>query len=180
MDKNNALISGENLEIDKGKPIDEQAKQIIDILTTRKALENEGLGQSLVDNKIEELKQNSEKQLKAGQVENKKAEKELQEADYGVFNGVATYAGIKKPLPLKYQKFLFVLLMIIQVPFQIIFGSVTSVITICADCIDTVVGKLSSIAKSARVLVLSIIVLALIIGAIYIISNLLKQYNLLA
>ena len=68
--------------------------------------------------------------------ESKKSDIKLQEADYGVFSGVATYAGIKKPLPLKMQKILFTILSAIQTLWLLFIGTLTSIATITCDCFD--------------------------------------------
>ena len=62
----------------------------------------------------EELKENATANLKEEKAKSKKADINLQSAEYGVFEGVATYAGIKKPLPKKMQSVLYTVLAFLQ------------------------------------------------------------------
>ena len=58
-------------------------------------------------------KKNEKEKAKA-----KRADVEMQNAEYESFSGVATYAGIKKPLPKKMQKVLFTTLSFFQMIWQ--------------------------------------------------------------
>jgi hypothetical protein len=71
-----------------------------------------------------------------------------------VYNGVAAYAGIKKPLPNKMQKILFTILSALQTIYLIAFGVPISIINITADGVNSVVEKLGALTKSARWIVL--------------------------
>ena len=158
---------------DETKTFNEQAKEMVGALATKEAIEDESLRKDLTETKKKELKSSAEKELK-------KEQESLQEAQYGVYQGIATYAGVKKPLPQKYQKILFTMYMILLFPFQLVVGSIFCVINFFADCADAFIGKLSSIAKSEKVLVLSIITLGGVGIAIYIIVNLLQKYNIIS
>ena len=161
------------------KSFSDQAKDYVGILATKKAVEDDKLVDDITEKKKEELKHNAEAHLKTEKAESKRADSKLQEAEYGVYSGIATYAGIKKPLPSKFQKILFLVLICIQAPFFFLFGGLTSGINIICDCVDSIVKKLSSIAKSARILVLSLLILATIAFAGYIIYSLLTSYNVI-
>lgn len=171
--------AGIAFQVDTSKSVSEQAKDAVNFLATKQAVADENLVDEITQAKKQELKEGAQAQLKKERAENKKAEVVEQEAEYGVFNGVATYAGVKKPLPKKLQKLLFCILAFFQIPFLIIIGIPTSIINILADCIDTIMGKLSSIAKSARILVISLLVLAVIGGLIFLGVHLLKKYNVI-
>ena len=86
-------------EVDKSKSFNEQAKDMVGAIATKQAIEDAELQKDITDAKKKELKNNAEKELK-------KEQESLQEAEYGVCKGIASYAGIKKPLPQKYQKIL--------------------------------------------------------------------------
>ena len=178
MEETNNKISTEikqpelTFELDKSKTFNEQAKDVVGVLATKDAIEDEELRKELTEKKKKELKSSAETELK-------KEQENLQEAEYGVYKGIASYAGIKKPLPKRYQKILFTMYMVLLFPFQLIVGSVFCVINFFADCVDGFMSKLSSIAKSAKVLVLSVLTLGGVAFAIYIIINLLQKYNII-
>ena len=137
-------------------------------MAVKQAVEDTELVEDLTEKAKEELKQSATANLKEEKAKSKQADISLQNAEYGVFEGVATYAGIKKPLPKKMQAVLFVILSIIQTVFLIVIGTPVSVINIMADCIDSVVKKLSSIAKSSMWLVL-LILIVLVVGIVLIV-----------
>lgn len=168
-----------NFQIDTSKSYDEQASELVGVMATQHAINDAELVNDITENKKQELKHNAEAHLKDKKAESKKADIKLQEADYGVFSGVATYAGIKKPLPLKMQKILFTILSAIQTLWLLLIGTITSIATITCDCCDSVVKKIGSIAKSARVLVLSALSLGGIALTIYVIISLLQKYNVI-
>lgn len=168
-----------NPQIDRNKSLTEQAKDIVGVMATQKAIEDEGLVDDVTGLKKEELKAGATASLKKEQASSKQAEVELQKSNYGVYEGVATYAGIKRPLPRVMQNVLFTLLAIVQIIILIVVGIPTSIINIVADCIDSIVLKLSNIAKSARVLVLSLLSLGAIVLVIYIGYELLVKFGVI-
>lgn len=159
-------------EVDKSKSFNEQAKDMVGAIATKQAIEDVNLQKDITDTKKKELKNNAEKELK-------KEQESLQEAEYGVYKGIASYAGIKKPLPQKYQKILFFMYMVLLFPFQVTVGSVFCIVNYFADCADSFFEKLSSITKSAKTLVLSLLVLGSVALAIYIVINLLQKYHII-
>lgn len=139
---------------DPNKSPTEQAKDIVDVLSTQRAVEDQTLVGEITDAKKKELLSHANASLKKGEAENKNADIQLQEANYGVYSGVANYAGIKKPLPQNMQKVLFIILSIFQTILLIGWGLPISVVNIVADGIDSIVKKLGSITKSAMWIVL--------------------------
>lgn len=166
-------------EVDKTKSYTEQAKDIVGALATQKAVEDDKLVDTITDIKKEELTESATAYLKEEKVKAKDAEKKLNAANYGIFEGVATYAGIKKPLPAKMQKILFTILGGLQTFFLVLIGLPTSIITIIADCIDAIVKKLSSIAKSAKYLVLVLLAGGAVAIIVWIIIAILKHYSII-
>ena len=158
--------------------LEERAKDHIGAVATLRAIQDQAVVDEITDKKKEELRQSATAHLIQERAESKSAEIRLQEANYGVYAGVASYAGIKKPLPQYMQKIIFVFLSILQCICLIFLGSFTSVINIIAEQIDSVVKRLSSIAKSAKILVLSLLGLAFIGLVAYVIVTLLKRYNI--
>ena len=159
--------------------LEERAREQISAAATMRAVQDEGLVEEIVESKKQEIRQMASAQRIQGQAESRTAEIKLQEANYGVYSGVASYAGIKKPLPQYMQKIIFVFLSVLQGIFLIFLGSFTSVINIVAEQVDSVVKRLSSIAKSAKVLVLSLLALGFIALFAYVIVTLLKRYNII-
>ncbi|MBR2883092.1 MAG: hypothetical protein IKB96_12290 [Prevotella sp.] len=82
-------------ELDKDKTYTEQAKDLVGVIATQKAVEDEELVRDITETKKEELRTGADANLKEEQAKAKTAEKNLQEANYGVYEGVATYAGVK-------------------------------------------------------------------------------------
>lgn len=158
-----------NITFDSSKPINEQVKQFVDCLATEKALQDEALKQQITDKKEQELINNAEANLKKEQAENKKAEVEIQQAEFGAFEGVAKYAGISHHLPRKMQQIVFSILCIFQGIFLILFGIPVSIVKILIQQIDSIVTTLASVAKSVRRTVLSMFVISLIAILIFVI-----------
>lgn len=159
-------------QVDKTKSYSEQAKDLVGVKATEKALEDEELAKNVTDRKKAEILNHADAHLKQEEAENQKAETTLQAAKYGVYEGVANYAGIKKPLPQKMQNILFTILSAVQTILLIVFGIPVSIINIVADGIDSVVKKLSNITKSARWIVLA----ALGGGVAWIIFQIIKHF----
>lgn len=175
----NIQVPKMDVKIDETKSYSEQAKDFVGALATKNAVEDEKLVADVTEKKKEELKHNASANLKKEEAESKKADIRLQEANYGVFDGVATYAGIKKPLPQKMQKALFGILSVIQTLFLVILGVPTSIINIIADCFDGIVKKLSNITKSARWFVIGILIAAFAYVCYLIVTALLRKYSII-
>lgn len=167
------------VELDKDKTYTEQAKDLVGVMATQKAIEDEDLVKDITEAKKEELRTGADANLKEEQAKAKTAEKTLQEANYGVYEGVATYAGVKKPLPKGMQRVLFSILSFFQIVVLILVGTPTSIINILADCVDSIFKKLSSIAKSARVLVVSLLVIGVVALVTYIVITTLQKYSII-
>jgi hypothetical protein len=76
------------LHIDKSKPVDEQVKEYVNALAMEKAVQSQELVNKLTETKKDQLESNAQADLKAEQTN-------LQRAEYDVYEGIATYAGIK-------------------------------------------------------------------------------------
>lgn len=179
-EKAKALVNGEKkesepkpvepspLDIQPEKSYDQKAKEIVGALATQEAIKDEELKRGITDRKKSALLNSADADMKREEAENKKADIQLQEANYGVHSGVAAYAGIKKPLPSKMQAILFTILSVVQTIFLIAIGVPISIINICADGIDSVVKKLGTLTKSAMWIVLVLIIVAVIWVAIWV------------
>jgi hypothetical protein len=191
-EKAKALVNGEKkesapkpvepspLDIQPEKSYDQKAKEIVGALATQEAIKDEELKRGITDRKKSALLNSADADMKREEAENKKADIQLQEANYGVHSGVAAYAGIKKPLPSKMQAILFTILSVIQTIFLIAIGVPISIINICADGIDSVVKKLGTLTKSAMWIVLVLIALGVIWAAIYVVKFFLLKFGIIA
>jgi hypothetical protein len=146
----------------------EQANEIIGVLATQEAIKDENLVKDVTNMRKAALLNNADADMKREEAENKNADIELQKANFGVNSGVASYAGIKKPLPKKMQGILFTILSVVQTIFLIAIGVPISIINICADGIDSVVKKLGTLTKSAMWIVLVLIIVAVIWVAVWV------------
>jgi hypothetical protein len=154
---------------------EEELKKLVHIRSTELAVTDDGLVGDLVGKKKEELKNSADAHLKQEKAENKKADIQLQEANYGVYSGVANYAGIKKPLPQKMQNILFSILSVFQTIFLIVFGIPISIINMLADGTDSVVKKLCGITKSAMWIVLLCLFVALVVLIVFLVKFLVSS-----
>ena len=166
-------------QLDEKKPYSDQAKDYVSVRATEKAISDEDLAKSVTDRKKAEIMNFAEASLKKEEAENKKADILLQEANYGVYNGVATYAGIKKPLPQRMQSILFTILSVIQTILLIAIGLPISAINIIADSVDSVVKKLETLTHSARWIVIGVIIAGLLYVLIMIIKSLLASKGII-
>jgi hypothetical protein len=136
-------------------PLDmKRAKDIVGVMATQEAIKDEELKKGITDRRKSALLNSADADMKREEAENKQADILLQEANYGVYNGVATYAGIKKPLPQKMQKLLFTILSAFQLLLLIAIGFPISVVNILLDSVDSVIEKMSKVTRSARIIVL--------------------------
>jgi Holliday junction resolvase-like predicted endonuclease len=160
------------LKLDPAQPPEEQVKAIIDVKATAQAIEDEDLTRGVTDRKKAEILNHADAHLKQEEAQNRNADIKLQAANYGVYEGVATYAGIKKPLPQKMQSILFTILSVVQTILLIAFGIPISIINIIADGVDSIVKKLGNITRSARWIVL----IALAAGVVWLIIVVAKYF----
>lgn len=159
-------------QVDRTKSYEEQAKDLVGLKATEQAIQDDDLTKGVTDRKKAEILNHADAHLKKEEAENKKADTLLQEANYGVYEGVATYAGIKKPLPQKMQNILFAILSAVQTILLIAFGIPISLINIIADGVDSIVKKLGNITRSARWIVL----IALAAGVVWLILLIVKYF----
>ena len=155
-------------------------KEIVDAKATQMAVGDEALMESLSQAKKKEFIHSANANLKKEEAENKKADIELQEANFGVNSGVADYAGIKKPLPQKMQTILFTILAAFQLLFLIVIGVPISIFNITLDSVDSAVMRLSNVTKSARILVLAILGFSVVVLIAYVIVFYLKKFGIVS
>lgn len=157
----------------------EMAKDAVGVEATKNAVKDDNLVKDVTDRKKAELLNYADAHLKREEAENKKADILLQEANYGVYSGVANYAGIKKPLPQKMQLILFTILSALQTIFLIAFGIPISIINITADGVDSVVKKLGTLTKSAMWIVVVCIMLGAVMVFVYVVKFILIKIGII-
>ena len=150
-----AISNKIDFQVDTTKSYADQAKDLVGLKATEQAIADEELASDVTNRKKAEILNYADAHLKKEQAENKKADTLLQEANYGVYEGVATYAGIKKPLPQKMQNILFAILSAVQTILLIAFGIPISIINIVADGVDSIVKKLGTLTRSAMWIVIA-------------------------
>lgn len=148
------------------KSLKEQAKDFVDLAATSKAVEDVALVNKITDYKKEELETGAATSLKEEQVKSSEAEKALQKANYGTYEGIAELIGLKKPLPNK----MLCALMYILIPFLVVYyfvvGLITGLVNITMDCINAVVTRFAEFTKPAKKIILFILIVAASAGAI--------------
>ena len=127
---------------DLGKIIEEQAKKIEAEAKRKQEAEESARGIGL----------NAEPIVAEENCRCEKGEKSA--VDYGVNNGVAEYAGIKKPLPTKMQKILFSILAVMQTILIVLFCVPFSAVNIVADGLEGVVKKFETLSRPTRLIML--------------------------
>ena len=167
-----------NASLDKNKPLNEQVKQYVDAMAIEKALTDESLKNEIIGRKRQELLNNAETQLKNEKAESKKADVEIQKVEYGIFEGVAKYAGITHHLPIKLQQVVFTMLSIFIGILMVLVCPITCTINVAIEQVASVVDKLNTVTKSVRRIVISLLVIgALFLVAFLIIKMVVKWYD---
>lgn len=160
-------------EIDKEKNFSEQAKDFVGVMATVEAIKDDKLVKKVTEHKKDELESKAEADKKTEQAKNKEAEKKLQDGIFGVYEGVAQYAGLKRALPEKMLRRIMWVLQPIVGFFLIIFGTIASIINVTMDAINSVAEKFSTLANHSKniikVLLIAIggMLVVLIIRAIF-------------
>ena len=117
-------------ELDKSKNFNEQAKDIVGAMATAKAIEDDKLVKNVTEAKKDELTSKAEADAKVEKAKNKEAEKTLQDKTFGIYQGVASYIGLKRPLPEKMLKYLMCLIQPIVGIFIVMIGVPIAIISI--------------------------------------------------
>ena len=179
---NNALKNLDKsikVELDKSKTVKEQAQDLVELAATMKAVEDDSLVSDITGLKKEELKQNAETSLKQEHIKSKESEKKLQEASYGVYEGIADLIGLKKPLPNKMLKVLMFILMPLLICYYSVMGLITGIINVTMDCVNSVVVRFAEFTKPAKKIILFLLVLFLCGSVALIVVHYLKLYNII-
>lgn len=163
-------------EVDKTKTFSEQAKDVVGAMATAKAIQDEKLVKNVTEAKKDELSSRAEAEAKSEKAKTKDAEKKLQESTFGIYEGVASYIGLKRPLPEKMLKILMFFIQPIVGLFITIIGFPISIIAICMDGINILAEKFADISESAKRIVKALWWIALVVIGILVINALLQRY----
>ena len=168
-----------HFELDKTKSVTEQAKDLVGLAATSNAVRDEGLVENITEKKKEELKTAADTALKTEQVKSSTTEKELQEANYGVYQGIADLIGLKKPLPNKMLKALMLILQPLLIVYYVIIGFITGIINVTMDCINAVTERFATFTKVARKIIIFVAILLLIVIIFLVIKFFLNKYGII-
>lgn len=168
-----------HIELDKSKSVKEQAKDIVNLAATAKAVEDEHLVDDITNLKKEELKQSAETSLKEEHIKSKESEKKLQEANYGTYEGIAELIGLKKPLPNRMLKCLMFILMPFLILYYTIIGLITGIINITMDCVNAVVLRFAEFTKPAKKIILFLLTVFIVAMIVLTILFFLRKYGII-
>lgn len=160
--------------IDKTKSFEEQAQDVATVISTKKALEDEGLVEKITDLKKEELTEAAKANYKKGQARNQEAEKDLQRSLFGVYEGLASYMGLKRDLP---KRMLQVLMFFVQPVLGVLLlvsGLLVGTINILMDGVNSIAEKFATLSQITQRIVKSlmwIIIAAMVLIAINALLN---------
>lgn len=167
---------------DKTKSVNEQAKEMIDVLSVAEAVKDKDTVADLAKHKKDELLSRAEANAKEEKAKSKGSEITLQKAEFGVYEGIASYAGIKKSLPKKMQQILMVPLQIIVGILLFIFGSVASAINVVLDSVNAIMIRFADLSDSSKRVIKNVGLFMLIsigVGGLYLgIKTILQHYGI--
>lgn len=166
-------------EVEKPKIV-APTREDVSAMATQMAVTDEELLHGLSDAKKKSFIHGANAELKREEAEHKKADIELQEAQFGVYSGVAAYAGIKKALPQKMQNILFTILSAFQLIFLLGIGLPISIFNIICDSVDSAFYRLGTLTKSARRLVVALLGAGLVAFIVYIVYFYGKKFGIFA
>lgn len=163
-------------ELDKSKSFNDQAKDMVGAMATAAAIEDKKLVKDVTEAKKDELVSKAEADAKAEKAKNKDAEKKLQESTFGIYEGVASYIGLKRALPEGMLKGLMFIMQPVLGVCIFIIGLPIGILAIIMDGINVLADKFAAISENAKRIVKSIWWIAVIIIALMVINVLLQKY----
>ena len=164
--------------IDKSKSFVERAQDVATFLATKGALEDGELLDKITDIKKDELTETAKANFKKGQAQSRVAEKELQQSLFGIYEGLASYIGLKRDLP---QSMLKVLMFFIQPILGLILlstGLIVGVINVLLDGINSVAEKFKDLADTTKHVVKSLFLIAIVFVVLLVINHFLLKFGI--
>jgi Fe2+ transport system protein B len=151
---------------DQSKSINEQAKEAVDVLMVKEAISDKKTVGELAEHKKTELKSRAEANAEQEKTKSTESKIALQKAEFGIYDGIADYAGIKKSLPKQMQKILMIPLQIIVGILLFIFGSIASAINVILDCVNAIMLRFSTLTESSKKFVKNFTFFLLVCGGL--------------
>lgn len=164
------------MKLDTTKSLEDQAADIAGAGATFGALQDESTRETLTGMKSDELITKGQARVKKAKVEVRTEEKNLQTADYGIYEGIAEYSGIKKPLPRKMQAIVFSVLGFFQGILLVIFGVMFGMINILLDMINGLAKRFAELTTHAKKISLSLLILFAVAIVVLVILWLVDTY----
>ncbi len=164
--------------LDKTKDFSEQAKDFVGVLATAKAIKDDNLVKKVTEHKIEELESKADADKKIEKAKNKRAETDLQNSLFGVYEGVASYAGIKRALP---QKMLTAIMWVLQPVIGIlliVFGLIAGTINVIMDAVNSIVEKFATFAEHTQRIIKALLWIAITFGFVWILRGILAHFGI--
>lgn len=135
---------------DRTKSINEQAKEAVDVFTVAEAVKDENTVANLTKHKKDELTSRAEAHAKEEQAKSKSSKVTLQKAEFGIYEGVASYAGIKKSLPRVLMLPLMIPLMVVVGILLFVIGTLTAIINIAIDSVNSIIIRFSELTENSK------------------------------
>ena len=172
----NVGVDDIKMKLDTSKSLEEQAMDVAGAAATFEALKSEDTQKELTGIKSEELVTKAEARSKKAKAEVKTEEKNLQAANYGIYEGIAEYASIKKPLPDTMQKIIFAILGVLQGFIIVIFGLVFSLVNIVMDMINGLAQRFAELTANAKKIAIALFVAFAVVVVLLIILYSIETY----
>lgn len=176
LDLNNVAVP--HYEPDKSQTFEDQAKDYIMAAASVAAVKDADTQEAVLKNKSEEFITHSEVKKKQEKVEERRTEKDLQEAQNSVHDGVASMAGITKSLPIWMQKVLYPILGTIQCLLYLVIGSIGSVCSIILDVVSMIARKFVELTDVAKKLFWTLFAITAVLLAYFILAQLLERWDI--
>lgn len=169
-------VSDIKMQLDTTKSLEDQAADIAGAGATFGALQDESTREQLTDMKSEELLTKGQARVKKAKVEVKTEEQNLQKADYGIYEGIAEYSNIKKPLPRKMQIAVFSVLGFFQGILLVVFGIFFGCINILLDMVNGLAKRFAELTDHAKKISLSLLILFAVAMVVLVVLWLIDRY----
>lgn len=167
-----------NVAVPHYEPDKSQTKDYIMAAASVAAVKDADTQEAVLKNKSEEFITHSEVKKKQEKVEERRTEKDLQEAQNSVHDGVASMAGITKSLPVWMQKVLYPILGTIQCLLYLVIGSIGSVCSIILDVVSMIARKFVELTDVAKKLFWTLFAITAVLLAYFILAQLLERWDI--
>lgn len=164
--------------IDKTKSFEEQAQDVATVISTKKALADEGLVDKITDLKKEELTEAAKANFKKGQARNQEAEKDLQRSLFGVYEGLASYMGLKRDLPKLMLRVLMFFVQPVLGVLLLVSGLVVGTINVLMDGVNSIAEKFATLSQITQRIVKSLLWIIIAASVLLVANALLNKFGI--